>query len=464
MRGPLQFPFAFFYPAIMAAAYIGGSAPGLAAVPFSALAAIVVFPYTPAAVNWIALALLGPVFALSIGHLRWLRDRNRTIDRELVNFKLIGDHASDWNLLLDASLRIRYVNLRAATDLGWSGDELQGRSVEVLVPAAHHAALRAAVDAASLGTAKPVEIAFERRTGVPAEMEVSCTAVDTEQGRVTHIAARDVTERKEIARKHEELRHWQGLRTLAGGMAHEFNNQFTGILGNASLAKQTLPPGHESTGMLDAVIASSQHSAELVQMMLATSGYMPRAKERLDLTEVMDSTLRSLRFPDGVRIVKDAAEMTVLGDHATFETLFRSLISNAAEAYGEAGGEIRVSIRRGQPAVGVPNVLMVEDGAAGEADCVGIIIEDSAGGITNEVLSHAFEPFYTTKFAGRGLGLAAVRGIVRAYSGKLILATAVGQGTRVEVWLPKDSLGVTPGVEAAGALADRSRPSGLPPF
>jgi PAS domain S-box-containing protein len=395
-----------------------------------------VFPYTPAALNWIALALLGPVFALSVGHLRWLRDRNRAIGRELLNFKLIGDHATDWNLLLDDSLRIRYVNLRAATDLGWSGDELHGRSIDVLVPEAHHAVLRAAIDAAGSGAAKPVEIAFARHAGVPAEMEVSCSAVDTEQGHVTHIAARDVAERKELARKLAELRHWESLRTLAGGLAHEFNNQFTGILGNASLAKQTLPPGHESVWMLDAVIASSQRSAELVQMMLATAGYMPRAKARLDLAEVMDSALRNRKLPDGVRIVKDAGEVTALGDRATFETLFRNLISNAAEAYGEAGGEISVAIRRSHPPSPVPNALVVEDGAAGSGECVGIIVEDHAGGMTREVIDHAFEPFYTTKFAGRGLGLPAVRGIVRAHSGKLILATAVGHGTRVEVWLP----------------------------
>ncbi len=422
----------------MAAAYTGGTVPGLAAVPLSALAAAMVYPYSPGAVNWIALALLGPVFALSVGHLRWLRDRNRAIGRQLVTFKLIGDHATDWNLLLDDSLRIRYVNLRAATDLGWGGDELDGRGIEGLVPKEHHAALRAAIEAAGSGAAKPVEIAFARRAGLPREMEVSCSAIGTEQGRVTHIAARDVTERKELARKLEELRHWESLRTLAGGMAHEFNNQFTGILGNASLAKETLPPGHESAGLLDAVINSSQRSAELVQMMLATSGYTPRAKERLDLAEVMDSVLRNRKLPHSVGIVKDVGEVTVIGDRATFETLFRSLISNAAEAYDDAGGEIRVTIRQGQAPVSVPNALMIEEGAGSTGDHVGIIVDDSASGMTRKVLDHAFEPFFSTKFAGRGLGLPAVRGIVRAYSGKLILATTVGKGTRVEVWLPKD--------------------------
>lgn len=433
----MQFPFVFFYPGIMAAAYIGGISPGLAAVPLSALAAWIVFPYPLASLNWVAMALLGPVFALSVGHLRWLRDRNRVIRRELLSFKLIGDHTTDWNLLLDDALRIRYANLRAATDLGWTGEELSGRSIESLIPESQQGVLRAALEAVRSGAAKPVEIAFERRGRSPAEMEVSCSAVETEQGRVIHLAARDVTERKELARRREELRHWESLRTLAAGMAHEFNNQFTGILGNASLAKETLPPRHESLPMLDAVIASSQRSAELVQMMLTASGYVPRAKERFGLIGVLDSVLLNCGLPAGIRISRDAEDVTVDGDRATFETLFRSLITNAADAYGDRGGEIRVAIRQAKPAAATPNAFVVEDGAAADGECIGIVVEDRAGGMKREIVDHAFEPFFTTRFAGRGLGLAAVRGIVRAHAGKLILATTPGEGTRVEIWLPR---------------------------
>src|SRR5579871_245126 len=152
-RGPLLYPFAFFYPAIVATAFIGGTVPGLAAVPLSGLAAWLVFPYPLAALNWITMALLGPVFALSVGHLRWLRDRNRAIRRELVSFKLIGDRATDWNLLLDDGLSIRYVNLSAASGLGWSEKELIGRGIESLIVESQRAVLRKALEAEGSGTA-----------------------------------------------------------------------------------------------------------------------------------------------------------------------------------------------------------------------------------------------------------------------------------------------------------------------
>ena len=71
------------------------------------------------------------------------------------------------------------------------------------------------------------------------------------------------------------------------------------------------------------------------------------------------------------------------------------------------------------------------------AECLCIVVEDRGSGMSAEVLDRAFDPFFSTRFTGRGLGLPAVRGIVRAYSGKLSLETSAGQGTRVEVWLPK---------------------------
>jgi two-component system, cell cycle sensor histidine kinase and response regulator CckA len=87
----------------------------------------------------------------------------------------------------------------------------------------------------------------------------------------------------------------------------------------------------------------------------------------------------------------------------------------------------------------VPDALMVEEGIDRPGTWVAIIVKHRGAGMAGDVANRAFEPFFSSKFAGRGLGLPAVRGIVRAYEGKLFLATAPGQGTRVEVWLPKDS-------------------------
>jgi signal transduction histidine kinase len=126
------------------------------------------------------------------------------------------------------------------------------------------------------------------------------------------------------------------------------------------------------------------------------------------------------------------------GDRRAFETLLWSLIMNAAEAYGEKGGDVRVTIRQGLPSYAAG--ASFEEGDPDPGECLCLAVEDAGSGMPPEVLERAFDPFYTTKFTGRGLGLPAVRGIVRAHSGKLWLRTEPGKGTRVEVWLPATTL------------------------
>lgn len=434
------FPFVFFYPAIALASFFGGAGPGLAATLLGAGVAWVSFPDSPAPQNWIALAVVGPLMAAGFAHLRFLRDRNRAIAREFFNFKLIGDHASDWILLIGESGLIRYVNLKASTDLGWTDRELTGRHIESLVSEAQRPMLSAALERAKSGVGKPTELTFERRDKSLVPMELGCTAVRTGEEQVIHAAARDIGERKRIEKKLQEIRHWESLRALAGGLAHDFNNLLTAILGNASLARNILPPEHETAPMLDAIVASAERSSDLVRMLLATAGYRARDSEALHLDQLLDWTLANRPLPPQIRVAKEAVAAPFRGDRHAFETLLWSLISNAAEAYGEKDGEIRVAIRFGRaPIFKRPTrAASFEEGDPGSGECLGIVVEDRGSGMSPEILERAFDPFFSTRFTGRGLGLPAVRGIVRAYRGRLSLETVAGEGTRVEVWLPKN--------------------------
>ena len=169
-------------------------------------------------------------------------------------------------------------------------------------------------------------------------------------------------------------------------------------------------------------------------MLLATAGYGSRYSERLQIDELLDWTLAHQPLPPNVRIAKEAQATAYMGDRRSFETLLWSLISNAAEAYGDNGGEVSVTIRSGTAPGMRP--ASFEEGDPGPGDCLGIVVADLGEGMSPETLKRAFDPFFSTRFTGRGLGLPAVRGIVRAYSGRLSLDTAVGKGTRGEVWLP----------------------------
>jgi len=255
---------------------------------------------------------------------------------------------------------------------------------------------------------------------------------------VIYAAARDIAERKQMEKKFQELRHWESLRVLSGGLAHDFNNLLTAIIGNASLAQDYLPRNHQVASMLDAILQASERSADLVTMMLAAAGQQLSSSEQFHLAQSLDWTLARQCLPPNIHVAKEvcreAAHKPLKGDRRAFETLLSSLISNAAEAYGERCGEVRVAIRSGQAPANT--TADFEEGDAGPGECVGLVVEDRGSGMSPAILERAFDPFFSTRFAGRGLGLPAVRGIVRAWSGKLRLKTAEGEGTRVEVWLP----------------------------
>lgn len=430
------YPFIFFYPAIIAASFLGGAGPGLFAVFLAGASVSTLFPNPPMPWNWIALAVLGPLLASGFGHLRLLHERNSAVARDLVKFKFIGDHASDWILLLTVDGRIRYVNIKAATDLGWTDQELNGRAIETLVRETQRPAVRRALEMAQAGLAKPLELEFERRDKTAALMELGCTAVSTGEEQVIYAAARDITERRQIEKKLQEIRHWESLGALSAGLAHDFNNLLTSILGNATLARSVIAYDTEAAPMLDGIISAAERSSDLVLMLLATAGYRSRYSERLRIDQLLEWTLARQRLPGNVRVEKKAEATTIMGDRRSFETLLWSLISNAAEAYGDQQGEVSVTIKSAPAPAPLAQEASFEEGDAGAGDCVGIVVADRGEGMSPEILKRAFDPFFSTRFTGRGLGLAAVRGIVRAYSGRLSLATAVGKGTRVEIWLP----------------------------
>jgi PAS domain S-box-containing protein len=430
---PVRFPFIAYFPAIMLASFLAGAGPGMATIVLASVVATIWFP-PPQPLSWVALAVVGPLLSTGFAHLRHIRDRNREIAVDLLKFKYIGDHANDWILLLGDEGDIRYVNLRAATDLGWTERELTGRHIDSLVRAAQRQPLHTAMELARAGASKPLELEFERRDYSAVTMEISFTAVLTGEEQVLYAAARDTNERKQIESKLQDIRHWESMGVLSAGLAHDFNNLLTSILGNASLARNVLHDDREITPMLNEIISAAERSSDLVKLLLSTAGYRSRFSERLHVEELLETTLARLRLPSNVRILKEIDAGIIIGDRRSFETLLSSLISNAADSYSGREGEVRVIIRSDMaPPTESPSF---EEGDPGSGECLGIVVTDQGEGISPEVLKRAFDPFFSTRFTGRGLGLPAVRGTVRAYSGRLSLFSTVGAGTRVEVWLP----------------------------
>lgn len=257
--------------------------------------------------------------------------------------------------------------------------------------------------------------------------------------------------RKENARLRaelEELRQTQArgrresLSVLAGGVAHTFNNLLVGILGHADLALLDLALSSPARPAIREIKQAALRAAELSKQMLAYSGHGSFVVEPLLVDELLLELEQALRatLPEAVTLrLELAGDLPVVqGDAAQLRQAMLELITNAVEATDVPGGIVRVR---------TSTVTLAGDEAdlhgniggraqAGAGDYVEIRVIDEGCGMSAVTRSRLFEPFHSTKFTGRGLGLAAVAGIMEGHGGAVRLQSAAGRGTELALLFP----------------------------
>ncbi|MEI7892148.1 MAG: ATP-binding protein [Myxococcales bacterium] len=244
----------------------------------------------------------------------------------------------------------------------------------------------------------------------------------------------------------QQTQRSESLRTLSGGLAHNFNNLLAGILGNADLALMDLASldGELQPLVADALCEirkAAVRGAELTSFMLAYAGEGGMAFGSLSLADLVEQTapqlIATLPCCTHVAYLLDHDVPPLEADATDLRQVLSNLVGNAAEAFGTAGGTVHVCVCSNDMNHGE---LLDPEGvplAAGHYIVLEVI--DSGVGMDERTLARVFEPFFTTKFLGRGLGLPAVQGIVRAHRGAITIQSAVGQGTTVRVFLPCSS-------------------------
>jgi PAS domain S-box-containing protein len=260
------------------------------------------------------------------------------------------------------------------------------------------------------------------------------------------IFSEDITARKLAeeyhARLETELRQAQKLESLgvmAGGIAHQFNNLLTAVLGNCELAQLQLPRTSPTRTYVEDAMAAAQRVSELTAQLLAYAGKGRFAVEEVDLSKLVEGMRArvAVSVPASCVVRYDLAPglPKVLADRTQIQQVVMNLVLNAAEALGDRPGSI--TIRTGvveRDAIVVPDEFGRRRLPAGEY--VFGEIADTGCGIPDDSKARLFDPFFTTKFLGRGLGLPAVFGIVRSHQGMIEVESAVGRGTTVRFLLP----------------------------
>jgi two-component system cell cycle sensor histidine kinase/response regulator CckA len=253
---------------------------------------------------------------------------------------------------------------------------------------------------------------------------------DIEEERAALVAKEEATARLQHAQKME------ALGTLAGGVAHDFNNRLLIIIGCTELLKRELPGGSPLMDSADMVLSSAHRAAELTRQLLAYSRHQVLEPESFDLNQAVERMRPLLANLIGGRVRLSTslqAESAVFSDPGQLEQVILNLAINARDAMPD-GGVLTL-------ATGERTVSQGEDVGVPPGNYVMLSITDSGVGIPEEVLARIFEPFFTTKPIGQGtgLGLSMVEGIVKQSRGAIRVNSRLGAGTTFTIYLPRGS-------------------------
>jgi len=358
------------------------------------------------------------------------------------------DHAADAVFWHDRNARFIYVNERACQGLGYTSEELKQLTVhdiDVNTPLEIWDAFWAKLTSRRTLI---VDSAHRRKDGTTFPVEVKLNYVDYDGYGFVSAFVRDVSERvraeEERGRLEAQVLHAQKMESLgilAGGIAHDFNNLLVGILGSASLGAAELPSDSPVRKRFDVIQKAASRASDLAMQMLAYSGKGRFHVEKLDLSDLVAETKRLLEHAISKKATLElslSSELpAVQGDATQIQQVVMNLITNGSDSLEGRSGTIRVVTEVVDASESYFRDAFVADDLPPGQYCV-LEIRDDGSGIAPDAVHKIFDPFYTTKFAGRGLGLAAVLGIVRSHRGAIKLDSEPERGTCFRVYLPAD--------------------------
>jgi two-component system, cell cycle sensor histidine kinase and response regulator CckA len=362
---------------------------------------------------------------------RW---RRRLADEK---FESLLEAAPDAMVIVDDAGRIVLVNGQAESMFGYPRREILGRPMEVLVPdaprgsQAQHGASGSRTWAIGPGSV----LHGRRKNGTSFPVEICRSPIHTAGGTLVSSAIRDVSERLRLEDQLRQSQKMEAIGRLAGGVAHDFNNILTVILGHVSLA-QGRPDFHAARHDLEQIRGAAERAASLTHQLLAFSRRQPLQAQPLDLGRTVTETAAMLRPLLGgeIALVVENAEPqgTVLADPGQLSQVVLNLAVNARDAMPR-GGTLRIATRDVELAAVAGRQ---EDVGVPAGSYVSLAVSDTGVGMDAETRAHIFEPFFTTKEQGTGLGLATVYGIVHQSGGHIAVESQLGAGTRFTVYLP----------------------------
>jgi PAS domain S-box-containing protein len=356
---------------------------------------------------------------------------------------LVARYTDNSVIVTDAHSRIVWVNDGFTSMTGYSFQEavglkpgklLQGRDSDPAVMDHMH---RCMLDKQGF----VAEMANYRKSGELFWVSLSVTPISNGAGEVTHWISieSDITLRKTSEEALQQTQKLESLGLLAGGIAHDFNNLLSAIRGNVDLARMRLEATESPDTQFNNLLTIVERASGLTRQLLSYAGKGTVVARPMDFNAMIqeNAALLSVSLPKLVQLdCRLAGNLpSVMGDAAQLQQVVMNLVINAGDAIGDRPGDICMTTSvceldlegvhrylRGQPVKSGPQVVLE--------------VSDSGCGMTPEVAARIFDPFYTTKSHGRGLGLSTMLGILRSHHAGIQVESVHGAGTTFRVFLP----------------------------
>ncbi|HMA61062.1 MAG TPA: PAS domain S-box protein [bacterium] len=375
------------------------------------------------------------------------KEAQKALQESENKFRTLVEQAAEMLFLHDTDGQIIEVNQAAAKTTGYSQDELRNMSIYDIMPDAQERKAKEIYwdKLKPEGPPQTFETQHRRKDGSLYQAEVTLSKIVLSDGNYILSLSRDITERKQDEKEKEKLREQllqtqklKSIGTLAGGVAHDFNNILTVIIGLAQLSMSEMEQSDPNYDNLKEIDESAERAANLTRQLLLFSRKQDMDLKLIDLNQTilhLDQMLNRLigedihlehNFDDNLWDIK--------ADETQIEQVLTNLVVNAQDAMPRGG---RITINTENFIIDEPKAKTIPDVEPG--DYVQLTVEDTGHGIPSEIQEKIFDPFFTTKgrAEGTGMGLSVVHGIIKEHNGFINVYSEPEQGTIFKIYLPR---------------------------